>query len=106
MAGAGGICLNFRERAVFAEDRERFEEDVVVGARGPVGEVVDHEVGAEEIGPIAAGAVSLRGAGEIEFGGLQKFAARLLKPASSGSFVSFATERRGDTGPCRRADSG
>jgi len=33
---------------------------------------VDHEIGAEEVGPIAACAIALRGAGEIELGCLEK----------------------------------
>src|SRR6267378_3051880 len=68
MAGAGGGSLNFRERAVFAENRERLEKNLIVRAGGPVSEVLDHEVWAEKISPIAAGAIALRGAGEIELG--------------------------------------
>src|SRR6266850_2953242 len=74
MPGSGRIWLNFRERTVLAENRKRFEKDLVVRASGPVGEVVHHEVWAEEIGPIASGAVALRRAGKIELRGLQKFA--------------------------------
>src|SRR6266850_5188417 len=74
MPGSGRIWLNFRERTVLAENRKRFEKDFVVRAGGPVGEVVHHEVWAEEIGPIASGAVALRGAGKIELRKLQKFA--------------------------------
>ena len=62
------LRLNFGKGAVFAEDGKRVEENVIVGPRGPISEIVAHEIGAEEIGPVAAGAVALRCATEIEFG--------------------------------------
>jgi hypothetical protein len=65
MAGARGICLNFRKRAVFAENREGIEKNSKVRASRPVGEVVDHKVGAEKIGPIAAGPIALSGTGQV-----------------------------------------
>src|ERR1700739_3993247 len=51
--------LNFGESSIFAEDRQRFEEDWVIGSGGPIGEVLAHEIGAEEVGPVAAGSVTL-----------------------------------------------
>src|SRR5713226_834219 len=72
MAGAGGIYLNLRERAVFSENRERLEKNLIVRAGGPIGEVVDHKIGAEEVGPIAAGSIALRGAGQIELRRLEE----------------------------------
>src|SRR5712671_3351126 len=64
--------LNFCERAVFAKNRQRFEEDRVVGASGPIGEVLANEIGAEEVSPVAASAIALGDAGEIELGVLQE----------------------------------
>jgi len=66
MASAGGVGLNFRKRAIFSKNRERLEKDRIVRARGPIREVVDHEVGTEKVGPIAAGSIALSGAGQIE----------------------------------------
>src|SRR4029077_16852043 len=66
MPGGGVGSLNLGERAVFAEDGKRFEEEGVIGASGPVGEILAHEIGAEEIGPIAAGSIALGDPGEIE----------------------------------------
>ena len=63
VACAGRIGLNFRKRAVFAENWKRLEEILIIGTRLPIREVVDHEVGAEEVGPIAACSIALRGAG-------------------------------------------
>ena len=70
VTGAGRASLNFRERAVFAEDGQRFEENFVVRARGPIREVMDHEIRAEEIGPVSARTIALPRAGKIEFCGL------------------------------------
>src|SRR6266478_6356451 len=72
--GAGICSLNFCERAVLAEDGQSFEEDRVIGTSGPVGEILADEIGAEEIGPVAAGTIALRDAGEIELGVLKKSA--------------------------------
>ena len=59
VACTGIIFLNFCERAVFAEDRQRVEKNVVVGARSPVGEIVAHEIRSKEVGPITSCAVAL-----------------------------------------------
>src|SRR5690242_5515570 len=66
MACAWRTGLNFGKRAVFAKNWQRLEEILIVRTRRPIGEVVDHEVRAEEVGPIAAGSIALRGAGQIE----------------------------------------
>src|SRR5205814_3088378 len=66
MACAGRIGLNFRKRAVFAKNWQSLEKTLIVRTRGPIREVVDHEVRAEKVGPIAACSISLRGAGQIE----------------------------------------
>src|SRR5260370_19057317 len=72
VACAEGIGLNFHKRAVFAENGERLKKDWKVGTGGPRGEVVDHKVRAEKVGPIAAGSIALRGAGQIELCCLEK----------------------------------
>ncbi len=72
VACAGIVDLNFGERAVFAENGKRFEENGEVGARTPISHVVSDEVRAKEIGPIAAFTVALRSAGEVEFGFFKK----------------------------------
>ena len=68
MACARRIGLNFREGTVFAENWKRLEKNLIVRTRRPIGEVVDHEVGAEKVGPIASGSIALRGTGQIELG--------------------------------------
>src|SRR5258706_3007235 len=71
---AGGLIggLNFGESSVFTEDGQGFEEDGVIGTSGPVGEVLAHEIRAEEVGPVAAGSIALGNAGNIELGFLEE----------------------------------
>src|SRR5690242_15335140 len=66
VACARRIGLNFRKRSVFAENRKRLEEILIVRTRRPIREVVDHEVRAKKVGPIATGSVALGGTGQIE----------------------------------------
>ena len=84
--------MNFCERAVFAEDGQGFEKDLIVGARGPIREVMNHEIRGEEVGPVAAGSIALRGAGEVELGLLQK---RLLyfETSVEGIFGVFCNQK-------------
>src|SRR5258708_34097465 len=66
------IFLNFYQRAVFSKNGERLEKGSVVRPGGPIGEEVDHEIGAEEIGPMAASAIALGGAVEMKLDRLRK----------------------------------
>ena len=92
VTSAWRICLNFRECAVFTEDRKRFEKDLIVGACRPIREVVDHEVGGEEISPIATSAIALSGAREFKFRGLQKITLD-LEAGIKGVLCVFRGER-------------
>src|SRR5919108_5008705 len=73
MSRAWRIDLNFCERAVFAEDGERFKENFIIRPRGPIGQVMHHEVRSEKIGPVAARTVTLPAAGKVQLRGLQEF---------------------------------
>src|SRR5207247_2911755 len=72
MTCAHRINLNFCERAVFPQDGERLEKNFIIGPRGPIRQVMHHEVGAEEVGPISPSAIPLASAGKIELRSPQK----------------------------------
>src|SRR5260221_14194128 len=98
MAGAWIRDLDFCQRAISAQYRQRFEEDGVFGSSGPVREVVAHEVGAEKIGPVTAGSVALRDTGEIELGFLQESALG-SKAGLKRIFAVLCNERPEQVGP-------
>jgi len=98
MARARGIGLNLREGPVFAENRESLEELLIVGTGGPIREVVHHEVRAEEVGPVAAGSIALRRAGQVQLRRLEEVMST-LNPAVKGPFVSFATRSTEEVRP-------
>ncbi len=77
VTGGGRFWLNFREGAIFAEDRQRVEKHVVIRTGRPVEQIAAREVGAEIIGCVAACAISLRCGGEIELGSAEENRARL-----------------------------
>src|SRR5882762_11729072 len=72
LARARGIGLNLRQGPVFAENRERLEEILIVGTGGPIREVLHHEIRAEEVGPVAAGSIALRRAGQVQLRRLEE----------------------------------
>ena len=59
VAGAGICGLDFCKRTVFAKNRQRFEENGIIGARRPVGEIAAHKIWTEKVGPVAASAIAL-----------------------------------------------
>ncbi len=60
------VLLNFGQRSVFSKNGQRIKKDGEVRPGFPIRQIVAHEIRAEEIGPVAARAVALRGAGKIE----------------------------------------
>src|SRR6202012_5303542 len=66
VASGRRVDLDFCERAVFAEGRKRVVEVGVERLLRRGSEVVNHEIGS--VKGVAAGAITLRSAGEIETG--------------------------------------
>ena len=65
--------MNLCEGSILAQDGERLEENFVIRPRGPIRQIMHHEVRREKISPIAASTIALTAAGEIQLRGLQEF---------------------------------
>jgi len=67
------VHLNFRKRAVFAQDRQSVEQKLKIRPRFPIRKIAANKVGAEQIRPIPARPVTLRSSGKIQLRLCQKF---------------------------------